>query len=126
MHKSYFSPILYPFLAPGRETLKRTSRPGGLMNDKISIATILRAETIRAPIGAPIEVVIGLIVRDPEDIDTMIFRFYYTGIRVRDLKKSLDFYTGVIGLKVVGKGTDASRRKVCPPAGKGLEADARA
>ena len=95
-------------------------------DDKISIATILRAETIRAPIGAPIEVVIGLIVRDPEDIDTMIFRFYYTGIRVRDLKKSLDFYTGVIGLKVVGKGTDASRRKVCPPAGKGLEADARA
>lgn len=35
----------------------------------------------------------------------MRFQFYYTGIRVRDLKKSLDFYTKVIGLKVVGKGT---------------------
>jgi lactoylglutathione lyase len=33
------------------------------------------------------------------------FRFYYTGIRVRDLKKSLDFYTKGLGFKVVGKGT---------------------
>ena len=88
-------------------------------DDKISIATILRAETIRAPIGAPIEVVIGLIVRDPEDIDTMIFRFYYTGIRVRDLKKSLDFYTGVIGLKVVGKGTMPHGGKYVHLRGKG-------
>jgi lactoylglutathione lyase len=35
----------------------------------------------------------------------MKYRFYYSGIRVRDLKKSLDFYTKAIGLKVVGKGT---------------------
>lgn len=35
----------------------------------------------------------------------MNFQFYYTGIRVRDLKKSLDFYTKVIGLRVIGKGT---------------------
>jgi lactoylglutathione lyase len=34
----------------------------------------------------------------------MRYRFYYTGIRVRDLKKSLDFYTRVIGLKVVHRG----------------------
>lgn len=35
----------------------------------------------------------------------MKFRFYYTGIRVRNLKKSLDFYTKTMGMKVVGKGT---------------------
>lgn len=33
------------------------------------------------------------------------FRFYYSGIRVRDLKKSLDFYTNALGFKVVSKGT---------------------
>lgn len=31
-------------------------------------------------------------------------RFYYTGIRVRDLKQSLAFYTKVLGMKVVAKG----------------------
>lgn len=35
----------------------------------------------------------------------MKFRFYYTGIRVKDLAKSLDFYTKVLGMKVVRKGT---------------------
>ena len=35
----------------------------------------------------------------------MKYTFYYTGIRVKDLKKSLDFYTRVIGMKVVRKGT---------------------
>jgi len=35
----------------------------------------------------------------------MEFRFYYTGIRVRDLQKSLEFYTKTMGMKVVGKGT---------------------
>src|SRR5712691_864990 len=38
-------------------------------------------------------------------MDITIFQFYYTGIRVRDLKRSLDFYAKVIGLKVVGRGT---------------------
>ncbi len=33
------------------------------------------------------------------------FRFYYTGIRVRNLYKSLGFYTKTMGMKVVGKGT---------------------
>jgi catechol 2,3-dioxygenase-like lactoylglutathione lyase family enzyme len=35
----------------------------------------------------------------------MKFRFYYAGVRVRDMKKSLEFYTGVMGMKVVSKGT---------------------
>jgi len=35
---------------------------------------------------------------------TMKFRFYYSGIRVRDLKRSLDFY-GVLGMNVAKKGT---------------------
>ncbi len=35
----------------------------------------------------------------------MKFRFYYTGIRVRDMEKSVKFYTKVIGLRAVGKGT---------------------
>lgn len=34
----------------------------------------------------------------------MKFLFYYTGIRVRNLKKSLDFYTKALGMKVVGRG----------------------
>jgi lactoylglutathione lyase len=33
------------------------------------------------------------------------FRFYYSGIRVRDLKKSVKFYTKALGMKVVSKGT---------------------
>ncbi len=35
----------------------------------------------------------------------MEFHFYYTEIRVRDLDRSLGFYTEVLGMKVVGKGT---------------------
>ena len=35
----------------------------------------------------------------------MRFKFYYSGIRVRDLKKSLDFYTKALGMKVVRRGT---------------------
>ncbi|MDE1852313.1 MAG: VOC family protein [Thaumarchaeota archaeon] len=35
----------------------------------------------------------------------MKFHFYYTGIRVRDLRKSLSFCTKVIGMKMVSKGT---------------------
>jgi lactoylglutathione lyase len=31
-------------------------------------------------------------------------RFYYAGIRVRDLKRSLKFYTSVMGMKVVNRG----------------------
>jgi lactoylglutathione lyase len=34
----------------------------------------------------------------------MKFHFYYTGIRVRDLYRSLRFYTGVLGMKVIAKG----------------------
>lgn len=35
----------------------------------------------------------------------MKFRFYYAGIRVRDLKRSLEFYTKAMGMEVVNKGT---------------------
>ena len=31
-------------------------------------------------------------------------RFYYAGIRVRDLKRSLNFYTKVLGMKIVNRG----------------------
>lgn len=31
-------------------------------------------------------------------------RFYYAGIRVRDLKRSLAFYTKALGMKVVARG----------------------
>ena len=33
------------------------------------------------------------------------FRFVYTGIRVRDLKKSLNFYQEIWGMRVVRRGT---------------------
>jgi lactoylglutathione lyase len=49
----------------------------------------------------------------------MKFRFYYTGIRVKDLAKSLDFYTKVLGLKVVGKGTMPHGGKYVHLRGKG-------
>lgn len=49
----------------------------------------------------------------------MKFQFYYTGIRVRDLKKSLDFYTKAIGLKVVHKGTMPHGGKFIQLRGKG-------
>jgi len=35
----------------------------------------------------------------------MKFRFHYAGIRVRDMKKSLAFYTKAIGMTVVNEGT---------------------
>jgi len=31
-------------------------------------------------------------------------RFYYAGIRVRDLKRSVNFYTKVLGMKIVNRG----------------------
>lgn len=34
----------------------------------------------------------------------MKYRFRYTGIRVRDLKRSLAFYRGVLGMKEIGRG----------------------
>lgn len=36
---------------------------------------------------------------------SMKFRFYYTGIRVRDLERSLRFYTKALGMRVIAKGT---------------------
>ncbi len=32
-------------------------------------------------------------------------KFHYTGIRVRDLDRSLEFYTRVMGMRVIGRGT---------------------
>ncbi len=31
-------------------------------------------------------------------------RFYYAGIRVRDLKRSLEFYTKILGMKITNRG----------------------
>ncbi len=33
------------------------------------------------------------------------FKFFYTGIRVRELERSIDFYTKIFGMKVTRKGT---------------------
>ncbi len=35
----------------------------------------------------------------------MEFKFYYSGIRVRNLKRSIDFYTKALGMEVVKSGT---------------------
>lgn len=35
----------------------------------------------------------------------MKFRLYYTGIRVRDLERSLTFYRDSLGMKIIGRGT---------------------
>lgn len=34
---------------------------------------------------------------------TMKSKFYYVGIRVKDLEKSIDFYTKLLGMKVKGR-----------------------
>lgn len=49
----------------------------------------------------------------------MKFRFYYAGIRVRDLKRSLEFYTQAMGMKVVNKGTMSHGGKFVQLRGKG-------
>jgi len=49
----------------------------------------------------------------------MKLRFYYAGIRVRDLKESLDFYTKALGMKVVNNGTMRHRSKYVRLRGKG-------
>ena len=51
----------------------------------------------------------------------MKFRFYYSGIRVRDLRKSMDFYTRVMGMKVVGKGVMQHGGKFVQLRGRGSE-----
>ena len=51
----------------------------------------------------------------------MKFKFYYSGIRVRDLKKSLDFYTKALGMKVVNKGTMPHGGKWVHLRGRGSE-----
>jgi len=35
---------------------------------------------------------------------TMKSKFTYVGIRVTDLQRSIDFYTNILGMKVVGRG----------------------
>ena len=49
----------------------------------------------------------------------MKFQFHYTGIRVKNLKESLDFYTKVLGMKIVGKGTMPHGGKYIHLRGKG-------
>ena len=49
------------------------------------------------------------------------FRFYYSGIRVRDLKKSLAFYTKGVGMKVASRGTMPHGGKWVHLRGKGSE-----
>ncbi len=41
---------------------------------------------------------------------TMKTKFIYTGIRVRDLEKSVKFYTGVLGMKELGRSTIAAAK----------------
>jgi len=47
----------------------------------------------------------GNYIRPSETDLSMKYRFYYTGIRVRNLSRSLAFYTKAIGMKVVNRGT---------------------
>src|SRR5438309_9739567 len=56
----------------------------------------------------------------------MKFRFYYAGIRVRDSKKSRDFYTKASGMAVVDNGTMPHGGEYVQLRGKGVEADPRA
>ncbi len=39
-------------------------------------------------------------------------KFIYTGIRVRDLEKSVRFYTGVLGMKVLDRSTIAAAKGI--------------
>ena len=49
----------------------------------------------------------------------MKYRFYYAGIRVRNLRRSLDFYRKALGMKVVNRGTMAHGGKYVQLVGAG-------
>jgi len=49
------------------------------------------------------------------------FVFYYAGIRVRNLKRSLEFYSKGLGFKVVAQGTMPHKGKWVQMKGKGSE-----
>ena len=49
----------------------------------------------------------------------MKYRFYYAGIRVRNLRRSLDFYTKALGMRVVHQGTMAHGGKYVQLVGAG-------
>ena len=49
----------------------------------------------------------------------MKYRFYYAGIRVRDLRRSLAFYSKALGMKVVNRGTMAHGGKYVQLVGAG-------
>lgn len=49
----------------------------------------------------------------------MEYRFYYSGIRVRNLQRSLRFYTRALGMKVVNRGAMAHGGKYVQLVGKG-------
>lgn len=40
-------------------------------------------------------------------------KFIYTGIRVRDLKRSLEFYTKTMGMKETSRGKMEARTELC-------------
>jgi len=61
-----------------------------------------RAAT-RVPFGPPNDGII--VMRGCGHRLGMRYRFYYTGIRVRNLRRSLDFYTNALGMRVVNEGT---------------------
>ena len=49
----------------------------------------------------------------------MKYRFYYAGIRVRNLRRSLAFYSKALGMKVVNRGTMAHGGKYVQLVGPG-------
>jgi lactoylglutathione lyase len=49
----------------------------------------------------------------------MKYRFYYTGIRVTNLRRSLRFYTKLLGMKVTSRGTMPHGGKYVHLRGKG-------
>ena len=40
------------------------------------------------------------------------FKFEYTGIRVKDMDESISFYTDVLGMKLVGRGSTEATKGV--------------
>ncbi len=103
---------------PGPGSTGATGTPFPLVRG-LNAGVILRRRTGRNPRARP---VIGAEDRNREGLyptadlrraETMKAKFFYTGIRVKDLEASVKFYTTLLGMKVRGRNTvDAAKGTV--------------
>src|SRR2546427_722370 len=110
---------------PGPGSTGATGTPFPLVRG-LNAGVILRRRTGRNPRARP---VFGAKDRNREGlyptadlrrVETMKAKFFYTGIRVKDLEASVKFYTTLLGMKVRGRNTvDAAKGTKVPTTQRG-------